>query len=420
LVTVAVLGALVAIVADWLGRRIGKKKLMLGRLRPKHTAQVLTSAGGAAIALVVLGVLSITSNSVRTWLLEGDQLVAQRKTLEDQIKALNEQLTQMKAKIKDTDAQIQKTDDEIKAANQRNFMLEKQNAGYEERNKALATRNLVLTARTRFLTQEEARLNAERRQIEANAKTRLAALNAQIKKAAADLASVTQLKNTLDNGNTYFLQARLAFSRDDELVRRQVAPNLSENEAAGLFADAMAESREVAYAHGARAKDRYQVVTLYEATDPVSHRTVTAEEEQRSAIARMTHSPEEQVMIVRAGTNAFADLPVYALVEIDRNPVIFHAGETLATAKIDGSQSETAIFSQIQDFIRGDVASQVRRKGMIPKNDPSGGGVGEIPTWDLMSLVSAIATRNMPVKVEAIAEGDTRASGPLRINFRVD
>lgn len=420
IITVAVLGGLVAIVADGLGRRIGKKKLKLGRLRPKHTAQVLTSAGGASIALMVLGVLSVTSNSVRTWLLEGDRLVAERSTLQKEITSLQDQRNAMTLQIGSLNQQMEVVQAKSNQTKARNLTLERQNQSFEMRNAGLASRNTTLTAEASRLTSEETKLNGEMHKIEATAQKRLATLDAQIKTTEAKLRVVQNDFQRSDEGNDYFMRSDLTFGIGEELARRDVDPHLTEDEASALFDEAMAESREVASEHGARARDRSPVVTLYDATDPRTHRTVTAGEERRTTIAQMTQASDHQVMIVRAGFNSFARLPVLALVEIKQNPLIYRSGETLASARVDGTQSESGILAQVQQFIRDDVGAEVRSRGMIPLDTRSEGGVGEIPMLDVITLLHSIEARNAVVTVEAVAERDTRASGPLKINFRVD
>ena len=51
----------IAYMGDLLGRRMGKKRLSLFGLRPRHTAVVFTIATGMLIAAVTLGVLVMAS-----------------------------------------------------------------------------------------------------------------------------------------------------------------------------------------------------------------------------------------------------------------------------------------------------------------------------------------------------------------------
>ena len=55
----------IAYMGDLLGRRMGKKRLSLFGLRPRHTAVVFTVVTGMVIAGVTLGVLLGASAGVR-------------------------------------------------------------------------------------------------------------------------------------------------------------------------------------------------------------------------------------------------------------------------------------------------------------------------------------------------------------------
>lgn len=89
LVVVAVMGGGIAILADNLGRRIGKRRHTLGRLRPRHTATLFTFTAGFLIPiLVVLAVMGV-SESVRRWIIEGNQV---NESLRKERNELNQQI----------------------------------------------------------------------------------------------------------------------------------------------------------------------------------------------------------------------------------------------------------------------------------------------------------------------------------------
>ena len=62
----AVMGGLIAFIADKLGSKIGKKKLSVFGLRPHDTSVLLTVLSGVLIALFSVGILAVSSESART------------------------------------------------------------------------------------------------------------------------------------------------------------------------------------------------------------------------------------------------------------------------------------------------------------------------------------------------------------------
>lgn len=69
-----VVGGIIAFVGDWLGRRIGRKKLSLFGLRPRYTAILFTVISGAIIALVTTSILLAVSQDARNALFSLEEL----------------------------------------------------------------------------------------------------------------------------------------------------------------------------------------------------------------------------------------------------------------------------------------------------------------------------------------------------------
>ncbi len=61
----AVLGGVIAFIADKLGSKIGKKKLRIFGLRPHDTSVLLTVLSGVLISLFSMGILAVSSESAR-------------------------------------------------------------------------------------------------------------------------------------------------------------------------------------------------------------------------------------------------------------------------------------------------------------------------------------------------------------------
>lgn len=68
-------GGAIAYGADNLGRKLGKKRLSLGGLRPRHTAAVVTVGAGMLTALLTIVLMLAVSSDLRTALLQGRELL---------------------------------------------------------------------------------------------------------------------------------------------------------------------------------------------------------------------------------------------------------------------------------------------------------------------------------------------------------
>lgn len=67
---ILILGGVIATVGDRIGTRVGKKRLSLFKLRPKHTAIVITIITGVGISLSTLGIILLADKNLRRGILE--------------------------------------------------------------------------------------------------------------------------------------------------------------------------------------------------------------------------------------------------------------------------------------------------------------------------------------------------------------
>ena len=81
IIIMAIVGGFIAYLADKMGSKIGKKKMSVFGLRPKHTSILLTVTGGTIIAVLTIGVMAVSSQSARTALFGMDKLQKELKLL---------------------------------------------------------------------------------------------------------------------------------------------------------------------------------------------------------------------------------------------------------------------------------------------------------------------------------------------------
>ncbi|MCO5295835.1 MAG: DUF3084 domain-containing protein [Fimbriimonadaceae bacterium] len=104
------LGGIIAFYADRLGRYLGKKRLRLLGLRPRHTAAVLTVGAGVLIPLVTVAIVFAASQDVRLWLIEGRQAIEQVKVLRGEVGTLKSQGTELDQQIQSKTTQVAELD----------------------------------------------------------------------------------------------------------------------------------------------------------------------------------------------------------------------------------------------------------------------------------------------------------------------
>lgn len=94
-----VLGGLIAYLGDIVGMRVGRGRLSLFGLRPRHSSVVMTVASGALIAAVSLAVIALASKPVQTALFQLEEIQAELAQTSEALRASEEELEELKAAL---------------------------------------------------------------------------------------------------------------------------------------------------------------------------------------------------------------------------------------------------------------------------------------------------------------------------------
>ena len=102
IIIMAIVGGLIAYLADKMGSKIGKKRMSVFGLRPKHTSILLTVLGGTIIAVLTISVMAIASQSARTALFGMEKI-------QQELKLLNQEKADTTAALESIIDSIQET-----------------------------------------------------------------------------------------------------------------------------------------------------------------------------------------------------------------------------------------------------------------------------------------------------------------------
>ncbi len=109
--TVIIISGLIAFVGDWIGLKIGKKRVTIFGLRPHHTAIVITIISGILIAIITVTILAISSNDVRTALFGMKELKEKLFYLSQEVELRNIQLSSTKEDLEEKTTQLQEMEE---------------------------------------------------------------------------------------------------------------------------------------------------------------------------------------------------------------------------------------------------------------------------------------------------------------------
>lgn len=112
-----VLGGVAAYAGDKVGRYLGKKRLRLGNLRPKHTAEITTFVAGAFGTLLVVALVAWAAEPVRVLLFESEQAQKRATQAEASAEAAQKRLTDTESRLNQATQAIAAQEERLARAN---------------------------------------------------------------------------------------------------------------------------------------------------------------------------------------------------------------------------------------------------------------------------------------------------------------
>lgn len=374
LAIIAVMGGIIAYVGDKIGTKVGKQRMSLFGLRPKYTSIVVTIITGLMIAAATVGVLSISSRSVRTALFGLDQMYAQMEELNQQIAAKNEELKARQAEI---DAQ----------AEQMNTMQEAVQASQQELEEVRAARDAM-----------GADLQSVKDAYQ-EAQGRMGDLEKARRVMEDHIADLQFTAKNLENNITNLREGTVMFRVGELLSSATVRPGLSETEAQGVLTDILNDTNGLILK---RFNIKEEQSVLY-----VSRSNMADAAKQLAAA-----DTPMMVRIVASG-NIIVGEPAIAKIQIFPQRLIYHKGDIVWVGGINGGDNAQ---NAVVDFL-GEVNKRAKEKGIIP--DPLSGEVGNVPGAELFEVINQVRNTNGPLRIEAITTKDTYSSDTLQIRLKI-
>lgn len=410
IIALVLVSGFIAYIGDIIGRRMGRKRLTLLGLRPRHTAIVISVLFGMLITLVTLAVAMVVSEDVKDGFLRVDVMRRRQVELSRELTALNERIAELE------DAR-QRAEDGLRA---RRAELERTRSRLSEAEQELAKRRDEVAASEAVLERaEEAALRVARRSLDLarrkdDLQRDIEALRAQ---AAGDISWERATPIIFGAGEPL-----------DWRLIRAAQPKDAIKKALERF---VADLDDLAKTAGAEPlpDDEQAVVIRKPVRDPESESVAWFDADHvLSAVAERIAGSDRGV-IVRAFSvfNTHPGEPVRVDFELFRNHLVFRRGDVLAETVLDGRLSEPVLFGALFSLLRDEVGAKALANNVMPRPRPSDsdvigfteGTVGEMSVEELFRVVDRIREIAGRARVTAVAAADTWTIGPLEVDLLV-
>lgn len=372
IIIMAIVGGLIAYIADKMGSKIGKKKMSVFGLRPKYTSILLTVISGTMIAVLTIGVMTIASQSARTALFGMEKLQQELKLLNEEKADAADALSEAKNKVDEQNQQISILDAKIKESTRENDAMD----------------------------------------------AKLAQINEKYSQAQAEVASLTDAKTQL-TGEIENLEKTTDALRKGIINMRegQVYYRAGEIVYAGVMRGGLKHEENVA-----------QVNWLLQNANEIALQRLGVQQEEQplqaiwisknivtDAINALDQSKGNLFFRIRTVANIIVGELVVCEIEIFENQFIYPDGSLILSQEYADTVPES--YENIIMAFLTQVNHRAVEAGVLP--DPLTGKVGNMDAATMIETSNAMRRTNGKFTLRAYAKGDITTAGPVRVRLEV-
>lgn len=360
----AVVGGLIAYLGDWLGTKIGKGRMSLFGLRPRHTSIFVAVLTGVAIAVFTIAIMAVSSEEARTALFGV-------KKLQQELKVLQEEQDEREKALRDSQTLLQQNQKEL--------------VGIERQ---LSDSRVMVWN----MGQEVQRLEYTRDQLTADRN----ALEGEVQE-------LTGVADALEK-NISDLREGTVLVRSGQVLKT------------GAFVGGESVETLQEKLNQFMEETNRELSEEYKGALGGIQGLMISEEAFNHAITFLSQNEGVFAVRVLAAGNLYSGEPLMVEFDIFPNVQVYMAGEVIHAKSFiigkDSAESE----NQVLDFLR-EVNEKAVAQGIKP--DPIKGTVGAISLSDIYETVNKLKEYQGKVQLIAKAKQTIYSPGPVRLEIQI-
>ena len=396
-------GGAIAFIGDKLGTKIGKKRLSIFGLRPRHTSMIVTVVTGCLITVLSIGFMLLISENVRTALFGMEEL---RRTMDATLAELDEateNLVLAQTEFEKANNNLRESKEEILALKSEQEELRAESERLKEGNERLESTNAELAAQNENLSSTNTALEADNKKLgEFNV-----TLTADNEKLSSDNEKLTTDNSELEERNKNLREGLIAIREGDITLRA------GEILTSGIIRGGRS-AEEISADINALAEQATQNLIQRFGGNEDNSVWIYQPELQR-VIEELESSKSEMVLRITAAGNMVRGEPVRSRLEVYPNELIFSKNELILAKTYE--LAETSPENVLRDFL-SEINQTAVEKGIL--SDPLTGSVGSMDAAQLYEIYDSISAAQGRILLTATARDETTSLGPLRLNIKLE
>lgn len=398
ILVLVVMGGAIAYIGDKLGSKVGKKKLTVFGLRPKHTSILVTIITGFLIAATTLGILTLASSDVRTALFGMEALKEELDSLSEEVFKQNDELKLNREALETKTQEYLELTKRIKETTRELATVE------AERNRAAAT---LATIQTEYAAAKRDLAEAQQ-EIDGLVETkqqldqRVAELNSSKTKLEEDVQRLNDLTANLKRGMQIVREGSILFRAGEALGTSAVKAGETRAETEQALGELILRTNFTVLEKMGMSDKRVEALWISQA-------------DFDELVNLLDRSGDEYVVRILASNNTIYGEPVIGQFEVFPNKLLYTKDKAVYTETITVPDSQKAEETMLM-FLQK-VNAEAIRQGVLP--DPLQGTVGAISGSQLFEAVKRLQSVRGPVTLSAVTTENIYSVGPLKINIEV-
>ena len=393
----AVTGGAIAFIGDILGTKIGKKRLSIFGLRPRHTSNVITVITGILITTSTIGVMSVVSENVRTALFGMEELNADLASKQYELDDLSAELILTKNEYQQANKDLEKSKVEVEDLKKEQSQLKEESDRLKEGNKSLLLSNAKLISDNEILNGNNEKLAKDNEELSKN-NTELSSNNEELK---ADNRNLEERNENLRNGLTAIREGDIVFRAGEILASAVIKGNRPTDEVVRDIDDLANAATANVSRHLGNSDDNS--VWIYQP-------------ELSEAVKIISESTQDVVLRIVAAGNLMRGEPVRTSLELYKNSKVYDKDEFIVSKAYEIQEGVDP--EQVVRHFLSEVNHSAASKGVL--SDPITGAVGVIEGSQFYQIVDAVSKANGLIVLTAYAREETQTIGPLRLVIKFE
>ena len=377
-----VLGGVLSTLGDRLGSLVGKARLSLFKLRPRHTAVLITVLTGSMISAVSLGLMLLVSQQLRVGLFELDQIQAR-------LQASRFALARTRAELASAAAGRRQAQQLLQQAQRRTASLRRDLAPLQaQRNQLEAERNQLAAERDR-LSQEVVNRDADIRRN----KLELAQVQRRIEAGASELRQLEANMVALRRGD-------VVIASGQPLARAKVKLE-QPGEARPVIDALLQQANRMAFQRTLPGQPANSQILLVPRSDIAK-------------LEELLSKPGRWVVSILSAANVLrGEKQVLAFPDLRPNRLVVRGGESLASTIIEADLRNPEGIARRLNLLMAAAYAKAQRQGTI-----SDGLQFDAAAFNQLARALADRPARELANLEAVALRDAETPDPIGVELR--